>query len=186
MRPVIILSFCFSVAFCALSCASAEKGNPSRIKQNDESEYRDYDVVLEGQPMHVRKVKPGTSSDAVAENESQLTGIVVLKISRLAKGGLSKLRINPSARASRFDKAVKRDKTLSAAIDALLPHETQVIERSRFSVAVRDPAESFGVTDWEQPVPAQYRLYLKRYKDQHNTYVMVKKEKIETPDGAGE
>lgn len=186
MRPVIILFFCFSVACCALSCASADKNNSSGIRQNDAAEYRDYDVVLEGQPVLVRKVEAGSRFDAVADEETELAAVVVLKISRITKGKLPELRINPSARANRFNYAVKKEKTFGAVLGSMMPQRTKIIQRSRFSVAVRDPAESFGVADWENPVPAQYRLYLNRFKDQHNTYVMVKKEKIETPDGAGE
>jgi len=185
MRHGVIFFLCLA-AVSTLSCASSGQGAHSLVRHSNAPEYRDHDVVLEARPLLAKKIEQGSSFDAVADEETELTAIVTLKISRIVKGDLPKLRMNASSRASRFDNAVKKEKTFGAVIGSMIPQKTKIIARTRFSVAVRDPAESFGVTDWEQPVPAQYRLYLKRYKAQSNTYVMIKKEKIETPEGAGQ
>src|SRR3989338_1322944 len=185
MRHIVIFLLCLA-AVSTLSCASSWQGAHSLVRHSNAPEYRDYDVVLEARPLLAKKIEQGSSFDAVADEETELTAIVTLKISRIVKGDLPKLRMNASSRASRFDNAVKKEKTFGAVIGSMIPQKTKIIARTRFSVAVRDPAESFGVTDWEQPVPVQYRLYLRRYKYQANTYIIAKKEKIETPEGAGQ
>ena len=141
------------------------------------------DVVLDVTPIRVKPIKPGSVSDAIENLAGDLSGLsanVYFQIEDVVEGKLAPIRIEPPSKTSQMKDHFKNKEFLKIITDDTDTTTTE-FDRQRFRVAVKDPWQSFGITSWEEPVQKKYRLFLKRYNKEDDTYILIRSETEEAP-----
>ena len=138
------------------------------------------DLELLVTPLKVEKITQASVSDAVENVESflLLRAIVHFRIEKILRGKLDKIKVEPPSKTEQFKDALK-DKDVLKILTSDYQSAGSEFDRQLFRVAVVDPYESFGISTWENPEPGTYKIYLKHYKDEKDTFVMIRKERTE-------
>lgn len=173
--PVLILAISLGPALPAL--AKEEAGFKS-LDINAKP-----DVVLDATPIRVKPIQPGSVSDAIENLEGDLSGLaanVYFQIEDVVEGKLAPVRIEPPSKTSQMKEHFQNKEFLKIIADDTDTTATE-FERQRFRVAVKDPWRSFGITSWEKPEKKKYRLFLKRYNKEDDTYILIRSETEEAP-----
>jgi len=162
---VFLMFLCTAVSSCAAPREAVYTPNSSA------------DLVLELVPIHVYSVDLGSSADAIENIPEQLdkiTAIVLFRIDKIVEGEL--VREKNNAGIKEFSELAKNILTLK--VKKVLNGSEDDFAEKTFKIGVQDPLATFGISDWKEPQPNGFRVYLKKYKDWKQTYVMLRHKRI--------
>ena len=132
-----------------------------------------YDVALVATPIAVKSLAGGGSTDAVVGKPGAFekpTAKVVFHIDRIITGEFSQRQGGPSIIRQISDSVKNKDflQTFNYTDpDKALPREL-------ISIAVADPAATFGITSWDNPEKKRHVLYLQKAVAKGESYYLVK------------
>lgn len=166
--------------FLLMGCAHSHTSTPSSSLLSGSQDFSKTDIILEGTVLEVKPLRAGSVADAIENNPEGLASLnanVYFRIDKILKGKLKNLKVEPLSQMSQLKDSFKKGEFLKVAtLDT--DQEVTEIERQRFRVAVKSPLDSFGITSWESPTPQRYRLYLSRAKSNEDSFVLIRKEKV--------
>lgn len=166
----------FTAAVFFLSPVLFAGGSPDGIPVYEQD---DFDVAVEAFPVLVKSLGSGTAVDAVEndpENRMRPQAIVSMRILRVFRGELGNLKISGPSRIEQMREAARERKILKLlTLDFENPEEET--EREYLRIAVRNPIETFGIQNWDDPGDERFKLYLKRMPGRRDSYVLVKVKK---------
>lgn len=161
--------FMLLLSLAAISCTHAAKPDSP-----------DYDVILTASPLSVKSIEPGVAVDAIekgAIEDGSADKVVVFDIDAVKKGKFTKVREGGPSKMEQAKDALKEFDLLKVlALDFDDPDDW--IEKRWLSIAVKNPNDSFGITDWDRPEGGRHKIYLKRLADDPDSYIMTASEPL--------
>ena len=139
------------------------------------------DVVLDVIPIRVKPLREGKGVDALErlpEEMGSLTMIVVFRVNRVLRGEFETTQTNDLSLWDQAKDAVGDKNILKlVTMDFHRPEEGPT-QKTSFSMAVADPAASFGIKENETFPRQRYRISLARVHKKPDSYLLVKSEKF--------
>ncbi len=161
----------FSISLLISACAS----RPPLVGLEGEAlKRKDYDVVLRVTPIKVKPLLMNTPVDAIeggAENIQIFDKLVNFKVNDVLLGEYVMIK---RGGASRFEqmKDLQQEKNFLKMLTLDYEDPNEEMMKPWISVAVKDPSERFGIENWENPQQVAYRLYLKRTKNEKDSFIL--------------
>jgi hypothetical protein len=178
IKPVALCLFVVALSSCA---HASRKGGGAAV-----GNLENYDLVFDGVPRQVEWIQAGAFANAIekdVEGLEEIEIIVAFRVLDLHKGE----DVNDEGKKKslpRLKPTVIVQKLFSGDLKEIFkkdPLKTEGdIKQRWFRIGVKDPYDSFEISDWENPEQNAHRIYLNRYGDDRykNTYVMVKAEQL--------
>lgn len=174
-------SILFSIILLAFGgCAPQESSMSSSTLALDSQDFSKTDLVLEGTVVEVKPIRAGSVSDAIENNPEGLSSLnanVYFQIDKILEGKLKNLKIKPPSQMDQLKGSFRNKEFLKVATLDTDQAITE-IERQRFRIAVKSPLDSFEIISWENPAPQKYRLYLARAKQNEDSFILIRREKM--------
>lgn len=137
--------------------------------------HRDYDVVLEAIAIQVKPLMANSTVDAIdlsLKESGDMNAIVIFKIQEVLEGEFTKEKAGGPSKLAQLGEAASEKQILKLlTLDFKDPNS--LVAKDWISVAVPEPEKTFSLNSWKDPSGKIYRLYLKRDKEQKNSYVLT-------------
>lgn len=135
----------------------------------------DYDTVLRAAPVRVKPLGVTRTFDAIEFGDEDIELFdkkVVFEIQDVLLGEyVTTKRGGPSKMEQAKEAGLEKDFMKVLTMDFKDPEE--MVDKRWISVAVKDPTERFGISNWNQPNREPMKLYLKRTKTNEDTFFLM-------------
>lgn len=142
--------------------------------------HKNYDVAVLATPITLKPLTGRVTVDAVEQDAAKAANaqaVLVFKIDRVLQGEMPSVKAGGPSKVDQAQQAY-RDKEYLKLLTMDFEDPDREIPKEWISVAVEDPAVSFGIEPGENldESARQYRLYLKKEKNKERSFVFVRGE----------
>lgn len=162
------------VAVMLLVCPAARAGEAGDgLPVYKESEF---DVGVEAVAVRVKSLGPKTIIDAVENdpvNRANPQAVVSFRILRVFRGELGKMTVGGPSKYEQM-KAAAQEREILKLVTLDFENPDEEVEQEWLKIAVRNPMETFGIKEWDNPGDNEIKLYLKRLPERPDSYILIK------------